>query len=480
MKAYSFLNNIAIRFLYTLPLRFKGLIVLPFLTRAYSSEIYGAWLQIFIINELLKYLLSFNFGAAIVRYLSGDDDSKKTIRSVFTVTATLSAIFFFAVFFSKKIICLFIFGKEDFEKVLIISSIWVIIQAHINICHCVLRSQERIGTLSTRELLSACWLVFSVTFAFFFGLSIEKLLICCIIGDLALLVWILIQIGVPFPFTSLKNAFIVAKRFFPFSYPLALSSLLLWSTRSIDRFLIVQTLGLSEVGIYGVAFQIASVILIFLKPINFVLFPKTSSAWNSQNMLMVSSYFSQAVMLTIVLSLPILVGIFSTSNGIISLIAGPRYFSSSILVLYLLMACTASMIYQNHLFVIQLKEKTIYLPLIFLAAAFVNFFMGYILIKIYGLQGVAFSRFFTMTLMAVIITIWARKYVKFELNWPIIFKVTVASLIMGAIIQLLPMRSAGTIAIKIITGFIIFLISLYYLKVLNRENILSIKKQLLS
>ena len=45
MKQPSFIKNIFLRFVLTLPVNFKGIIVLPLLTRIYTQDIYGAWLH---------------------------------------------------------------------------------------------------------------------------------------------------------------------------------------------------------------------------------------------------------------------------------------------------------------------------------------------------------------------------------------------------------------------------------------------------
>jgi len=434
-------------------------------------------LQVIVISEILKNLLSLQLGPAIVRYLSGEKDYTKTIRSVLTVTIGSAFIFTVCTIFFSGPICRLIFGTPEFTSLLIVSCIWISIQSCMVVGLSVLRSLEKIGAFSARELISAIWMVFAVIVAFQLKLTIEQLVLFCLIGDLILLGWILIQIEVVFPFISPKTALKVIRKFLPFSAPLIFSALFLWVTRSLDRFLIVQLLGLPDVAIYGVSYQIASILFIVLKPINFVLFPRASNSWNQGRTEEVNKYFSQAVSMTVLFSLPLLTGIFLISDEIIRILAGTNYISDSGVTLILLLACMASMIYQNHLFVIQLVEKTYLLPFLFVFTAFLNLLLGYICINAFGLPGAAISRFISLLFMAAIITFWARKHIQFHLNWPDIFKTALASVLMGLAIKWLPMGTWKAIAVKIGLGATIFFMSLVLLRVITKENLMMLRKQ---
>jgi len=321
-------------------------------------------------------------------------------------------------------------------------------------------------------------MICAVVISYLMGLEIQKLILICLAGDAILLMWILVQIGVPVPFLSVHKSLAEIKKFIPFCAPLIFSSLFLWFTRSIDRFLIVQLLGLASVGIYGVALQIASLVFIVLRPINFVLFPRTSSAWNQGDKEDVDHYFSQAITLTLISSLPLIVGIFMTSNDLITLIAGESYQSSKALGFCLLLSCVASMVYQNHLYVIQLVEKTYLLPILFISTTMLNIVLGYFFITKVGLLGAAISRVLTLTLMAIVVTMWARHHVKFHINWDLVWRVGLASLLMGLAINWFPVDSWGNLMMKIVTGSAIFVASLFLVGVVSKENLIMLKNQL--
>jgi O-antigen/teichoic acid export membrane protein len=329
----------------------------------------------------------------------------------------------------------------------------------------VLRSEERIGTLSLREFLSALWLVFSVILSYILEMEIEKLILLCLIGDTILVLWIFVQIGVSSPLLSFYNTLAEVKPFLRFSSPLIIASLFLWFTQSIDRFLIVHTMGLPVVAIYGVALQISHLVSIVLNPINFVLFPRVATSWNLEQRDEVNYFFSQAVSLTLILSTPIIVGVLVMSDELILLLAGQNYASSKGIIFFLLLSALASMIYQNHLYVIHLMEKTYLLPLIFVCTGIINFILCYYLIRSFGIIGAAVGRCSTLIIMAIIVTIWARKYIKFRVSWNLIVKGVVVSLIMGAMISLLPKNTWFYLCFTAVIGSIVYFFLLIIFKI---------------
>jgi len=80
--------------------------------------------------------------------------------------------------------------------------------------------------------------------------------------------------------------------------------------------------------------------------------------------------------LTLILGAPVIVGLFIVSHGLIPLLAGQTYSSSRNLILFLLLAGLAKGIYQNHIFIIHLVEKTVFLPVLFISTAVINYVLS--------------------------------------------------------------------------------------------------------
>ena len=477
MTKPSFIKNIFLRFALTLPVNFKGIIVLPLLTRLYTQDIYGAWLQIILIKEVFVVLLSLRLETALIRYLSREKNPEQLIKTVFIITLACSLCFISLIYFFRDYASIIIFGKQELSSILLVASLWIVVNACMQIGLAVLRSQERIATLSIRELLSALWLVGAVSFVYLIEFDIQRLILICITGDAILLVWILFQIGVPFPITFFFKSIADVKKFLPYSLPLIFNSIFLWFTTSIDRLVIVHLIGIASVGIYGVTLQVSVLLSVVLSPITFVLFPRAAASWNLKNKDDVDHFFSQAVSLTLILSAPVIVGLLIVSNGLIPLLAGRSYSTSSNLILFLLLSGLAKAIYQNHIFVIHLVEKTFFLPVLFISTAVINYALCYLFVLKFGIVGAATARAITFGIMAFIVTIWARKYVKFSIPWRTIFKVALVSITMGISISWMPVDTWLQLLFAVIIGILVYSLLLFVFRVLTFEKLAAIKRQ---
>lgn len=469
--ASPFTKNIFLRFAITLPISFSGLIVLPLLTRLYTQDMYGIWLQINLVKGLLFNLLSLRLETALLRYLPGENNKECLIKSVYTVTIAFSLCFFIFVFLFKGEISLLIFGKQGFEGLLLIAYFWIVISALKLIGLETLRSQEKIATVSIRETLSSLWLVGGVVLAYLMNLKIQDIILICMIGDSIILIWILFQIGVPIPFNSLFNSIKTVRKIFSYSLPLIFNSLFLWFTGSIDRLIIVNFLGLSAVSIYGVTLQVSLLLSVFLSPITFVLFPRSITAWSLNNKEDVNKAYSHSLSLTLILGLPALVGITIISKGIIPILAGKNYSTDRSLIFFLLLANLAHIVYQNHISIIHLVEKTYFLPILFLSTAVINYFFCYFFVVKYGIRGAAVSRFIAYATMSLVVTVWGRRYIKFTIPWWVIFKMTIASALMGSILLFMPMNNWLQLLITVISGVFIYMTLIFMFKIFTIKQL---------
>jgi len=145
MKNTSFLRQVTTRFLLTLPLKFRGIILIPILTGLYSQEVYGAWLQVILITDISSHLISLNLGAAIVRFLSAAENQKKLIKSVFTVTFLLSLLFIGVVYSFSNTAATLLFGSPKLKSILMISTLWIALHSLTEVALSALRAREQIG-----------------------------------------------------------------------------------------------------------------------------------------------------------------------------------------------------------------------------------------------------------------------------------------------------------------------------------------------
>jgi len=451
---------------------------MPLLTRTYPQDVYGIWLQILLIKEILIPLLSLRLETALIRFLPYEENKPLLIKSVFTITLCCAVFFVVSLILFPDVFSSPLFGTNQYHSLLLLLAIWVSVLACMHIGLTVLRSQEKIKSLSFRELLSTLWMILSASVAYLLRLDVNTLVVFCIIGDIILLVWTMVQIGIPCPLLSPISAIRQVKKYFPYTTPLIFNSLFAWFTTSIDRILIIHLIGLASMGLYGVSLQMATLLGVVLGPINYVLFPRVAAAWKPDRKDEASKYFSQALTMTLTFSAPVIIGLLFVSPGLISLLAGPGYSSTTGLIFFLLISRLANMVFQNHLYVIHLTEKTYFLPILFIFTASLNYALGYFLISKFSLIGAGLARCATMMVMAAIITVWARKYIGFSLPWALIMKTFTAALLMGVIIYSLPTHTWEQLIVVTLSGIMVYGFLLIIFRVINMDTLAKIRNLL--
>lgn len=477
----SFLKNVLLRILLTGPLRFKGLITLPFLTRLFvTRELYGVWGQIIVVKIVLSGLVTLRLETAVVRYLSGEPDAKRIIRGVLGVTALCSIALMLILLSFGESISRVVFRFEKYHTLFLPVAVWIFVSASMQVGLAVLRSREKIVSLSIREALSAVWMVVSVTIAYWLQLDMVTLIVLCILGDVALLAWVLAQIGFALPKVFSYKSFYLNRKYIVYSLPLVAGFLLLWITNSIDRFVIVHMLGLDNVATYGVMSQYCTLLTAVLNPINFVLFPKVAACWEAKDKSGVQRYFSQAFALSFLLGAPCIVGLWAISDGVIPLLAGREYLASPLVILFILLSLLLARIYVGNQYVFHLLNKTYLLPFIYGATAAMSFGLCYVFTLRWGLVGAGLSRFVTFLAAASILSIVVRRKIPSTIPFAVCLKAAGAALAMGGVVYWLPKTTWPQLLICIAAGASVYFGLLFLLGVLKLSMLLHLKDSALS
>ncbi|HHR6142249.1 TPA: lipopolysaccharide biosynthesis protein [Providencia alcalifaciens] len=180
---------------------------------------------------------------------------------------------------------------------------------------------------------------------------------------------------------------------------------------AIDRFFINKELGLSEAGIYMVAFQLSTSLVIFFDAINkaFVpwLFEKLAHNVNSEKIKIVKLTYLHFLVTIFVSIISFLIG-----PSLLVLISGEKYIEAgNIIGLLCLGQCFGGMylMVTNYIF---FSKKTLGLSLITVFSGLMNILLIIILINPYGLVGVAFSYSISKLIQFLLTWVLSYKYVR--------------------------------------------------------------------
>lgn len=467
----KFTFDVLVRLISQIILRLRSLIFLPLIAKTMGASQYGAWAQITVTLTLLAPIMNLRLGTACVRYLSskrGKDISKNFFPMLFLIWG-LTIVTWGSGFFFRAQIAGFLFG--DRTQILYVELLLLLLGVRVTFTF--LRNYYR--TFSQIKKYSSVELIVtfaSLGMAIFFVLSgrgLAGVLLAFILVEAVAALLVLIDIirltGLPYGAKAANLG-----PYLRYSLSLIPNTLLFWVINSSDRYLIIHMLDLKQVGIYSASYSLGQLATFFLTPISFVLFPTISKLWEAGRFSTVKTYMENSLKYFLLLGVPSVFGIYYVAPFVLRKLATQEFVTSRFLVLYVVLGFFCIGIHQIYLYVIHLRERTKYLPLVFLTVASLNLGLNFVLIPKMGIMGAAFSTFLSYLVQMAIIVAYTTRL--FRINFDIRFfgKTVIASLIMLLLIKQFPLRSVFTLVEAVSIGVVAYLVAMLIMKGIGRRE----------
>jgi O-antigen/teichoic acid export membrane protein len=448
-----------------------GIVVLPALTKGYSSEMYGIWSQINATSSLLGLVLTLEFGTSIIRFLAAEENRYERSRALGTmlgpVFVFIAIVMALALLFGDNL-SVFIFGDSKYASFVSLTFILASTDSFFTLLLSYLRARRHIKTLAITRLAFAVTrmiviLVLSsngVTFGWLVGI----LIIMEAIFAAIIFFMITRDTGLPhFGITGLS-------RYLSFSLPQIPSGALAWIMNSSDRYFITHFLDVTQTGIYSASSVLGTAISFLSWPISFVLFPTVSKLWEQGEIKRVKRYFEYSVKLLLVLSVPAAGGLYILSQPLLRLLSTSEFTVGGLLVLLIALGTLFEGIFGINQYIIYLVKKTAWLPLLAGIGAILNASINITLIPRIGIIGAAIANIVAFFVLTAIVTIWARKIIGYELDWKFVIKVVLSSAIMSTCLWYIKINSILGIVLAVISGIVIYGLVLFLLRAFSKED----------
>lgn len=448
-----------------------SILLLPILTKNYSIQEYGIWVQIIVTIGLIPFIATLGLSDSMIRFLAvlkDKNEIREEFYSIFFVAISFSFIVSLCLFFSSGMIAKYLFnGNINIAYLLPViifmaSSYYLLLNYY--------RTFQQMRIYSFFLLLQSIILVILVAYFAFFGYTlfyiVMGLLISYIIMFIIMFSFIVLKIGFKFP--KFKNI----KKYLSFSLPNIPSNLSSWVVNSSDRYLISIILGSTFVGYYSPSYALGSILTMFSGPLNVLLFPVLSNYYDSNQNDKVKLTLNYSLKYFLALAIPTVFILSILSKEILIIlttsdIALNGYLITPFIALSFLFFGLCMIVSQ----IIILEKKTKIIGTIWIIAAFLNFILNLILIPLFGILG---SAFFTLSSYSVALSLlffYSRKYFKYNLNPIFIGKCIVASVLSSIIMILFYPTNIFECIIIILIVFLIYIIILTVLKGITKAEI---------
>ncbi|MEN6552610.1 MAG: polysaccharide biosynthesis C-terminal domain-containing protein [Methanobacterium sp.] len=453
----------------------SSLILIPILTKNFSIDEYGIWVQFTVSIALIPNITTLGLYYSMMRFLPAEKDKNKIkegVYSIFTIVLVTNFVLAFIFYLIAPYLSDVLFDGNMFIALIMTPAVIVFGMNTIVLYYFItfqnMRAYSIFGLIQT-YLAVLLVSYFSVS-GFGISFAITAYLLSYLLILIVMIFFIVKEIGFKIPqFTNLRE-------YLYLSLPTIPNGLSFWVVDSIDRYLIGIILGTAFVGYYSPSYTLGKMVILILTPLSIV-FPPILAKYYEKNQLekvrMVMAYSIKyflliAIPFTIIISLlsePILMLLTTTE------IAVNGYLVTPFVILSLLFFGLYSILSN----IIILKKKTKIIGLIWIICAGLNILINLELIPLWGIIGAAVATLVSYGLAFAIIMLYSVRQFKIDFNIKFIAKSFIATLpIIIFIIFIKPQGFMGLLTAVLIST-ILYLIVLFGLNAFEKEEVVFIK-----
>ena len=395
-----FIKDISSYGVFSILSRITGLALLPLFTRIFSVVEYGIIDAIAIFSNLYVVVASLRISASVSRYYndkSKDIENGELFSTLFILSFCINIIVFLLIInFSEQMS--YIFTKTyDYAEFISVACISSSFQSLRKIPLMVLRRERKIYHFSFINLITSfLYAIIAITYVYYFDYGIIGVFYAAALSDGTAF---FLSIFLSKKYFSIGFNFKYIKLIKKYSLPLVPGKFVMWANNQINRIIILMLLGLSGMGVFGVGYRIASVIMLLA-----TIFGR---AWGPLSMEIIHSGNRKDIIenvlnyyLCIFFSLGIIISIISPE--IISFVVPDEYKKSVFVIPWIIGSFILALSGKILNISTAIKEKTVHNSSSELIG-FINLSLSYFLIYHFGIYGAGVSLFISQIVSKIFI-----------------------------------------------------------------------------
>ncbi len=463
-EAGKFLRGFLLIAIVDVPLQFKGLLVIPVLTKLIGLADYGAYVQGQTIISLLVGILLMGLPQSVLRFLPalrGSPEEKRFFSSVYFLVLGISLLGCF----------LILSLGEPLARLVNIPSRWILVigviaalQSLFAISIDYYRAIEKMGyfslLLGTKNVLD---LIAGVLAALITRNIDDVFYALVIVGLLYNLVMFVLLAG------KLNWSLIdkrVIRSALKFSMPLAVTSLVVWLAVLSDRLLVGMLLGSRAVGIYSVAYALAALLLFLPRWLVAVLPPMSARLHDVGEVEQVGITFSLALKYFLVVAIAFVAGLVVVAGPVLAILSTKEVMAEGYW-LSIIIALSAIFLGIGQIagVVLEVKMKTTYSMYVWVLAAVVNVSMNLVLLRVIGLYAAALSDLVAYAIVGMLLLRKATSLLPISLDAGALAKSLMAAVGMALVVNLFPVNDFLDLLRVVLLGFTVYFVMLWVLRI---------------
>lgn len=462
------------------------ILAMPILTRGLSLEEYGAYSIIYTTVLIMIVVLEFGFTSYFLTKFPGMRMEKER-KTFFSITAFNSAIVLallalaFVPFINAGIVSFLKLSEyqTEFNVGLLIIFFGVLFRLFVS----KVQADRKIELANIASLLyNGLWLIALVAFFVIFKrIFLSEVIAIWLAGSL---ITLLVTMNFAFkPGTYLKTIkkagkikrflgkidFLEIKRALKFSLPLLFVMVAAWIIDALGKYFLNYFSNKESVAIFSFSYSIVGALLTLSAALVSTLYPYISETWHRKKNH--HFLFNATLKYGLIVLLPSTIAILAMREQIITLIAGGKYLPASSIIVIMLPFPILSFLMNIRYYNLLLRERTKTIALVYLIGIIISITANIILVPKMGAEGAAIALVISFIAMYLMMLVICKTHFKWNFKFLNLWKIILASAIMGIIMALLNPQVLLTKLLTAIAGGIIYLALLWVMKVFTEEEI---------
>ncbi len=392
------------------------------LARAYGPEVYGLFTLAVMVIGVLTTFATLGLSEGLLRYVAlyeGKREYRKVrylLVIIPKIAVSASIIFGIIGFFSSRYLAVSLFHNEALEVYLRIFSVTIPLTVITSLYLAVIRSFQNVKLYSLLiNVVQNALKLFLLVLFIFIGMKQQAVIASYFFGTLFLAV---IAYWAAFKYIGRFSKYLLPaveerkktlEAIFSYAWPLvflgALGNILSWT----DSFVIGALLTVSMVGVYNVAFTISSLFGIASDLFMQMFFPMIVEQYSKKNIGAIKEISQQVAKWIFMLNVPLLFACLVFPETIIALLFGESYVGGALPLQILAIGSFVSAVVftiNNNLLLMHGKSKIVLFNSFI--AAILNLGLALILVRPYGITGIAVATVTSWITVSIIMFIQVR------------------------------------------------------------------------
>ncbi|GAB5522338.1 MAG: oligosaccharide flippase family protein [Roseivirga sp.] len=446
-----------------------NIFLVPIYTNLFSTSDYGVIDWLTAIASMLFVVLGLQLDAAVGRYINEEGELKgkqKLVSTGWVFVLITGLIPFVIVCISPGFLADLIIGRPEEGLMLLIWSFTLFLRSQLKFNTSLLKW---LIAPKRHVLVTFISSLLSVILSIIFVIILDWGLIGVFLGQLfGVLLGVTVSYILVKQYFKINFEYRIFKKMLNYSWPLVFSALLGFFLAFGDRFVLVQFMSLSEVGLYGVGFRFSKIVILFFEGVSQALTPLIFKNLESDSIKKeVSEIFS--TVLYAALTIIIFVSLFS--KELLYLFANENYVPGYI---YVPFVCGGQVFITLRVFApgFQIAKKNQLGTYIVFVAGLFNLLVSISLVQVLGPLGVGIGTLASAFLYAILWFSYSNKHFKVDYRvGKTIIAIVVSFLLIGTKFVFYDYSNY----INVIVSLIIITVWLAFLYFSDREGMQAMK-----